>query len=69
MFTVYLKNWHNNWADPVTEYPFDALEDAIQFAEENHTLIVDELGDNLYINNGTQAWVESFTGDVVYNCE
>lgn len=69
MYTVYLKNWHNNWADPVAEYPFDTLEDAIQFAEENHTLTVDDLGGNLYINNGTQAWVESFTGEVVHNCE
>jgi len=69
MFTVYLKNWHNNWSDPVIEYHFDILEDAIQFADENHTLTVDELGDSLFINNGTQAWVESYNGEVVHNCE
>tara|TARA_R110000868_G_scaffold12456_7_gene59540 strand:+ start:11280 stop:11501 length:222 start_codon:yes stop_codon:yes gene_type:complete len=71
MFTVKLKNWHNNWSDPVEEEPFEDLKAATAYADKYDCFTSTpstEIGfENCYFNNGCEAWVEDFAGNRIYS--
>lgn len=67
MFTVIFKSWNNNWCEYDTPETYPTLKEAISRANSMFSFECRYIGNNNYINNGLQTWVENQEGKCVYN--
>lgn len=57
-YTVCFCNWYNNHSQPDTPEYYNTLTEAKNRAYHCHNLTTDAIGNNNYVTNGVEAWVE-----------
>ncbi len=65
-YTVQFREWNNNWSEMLQEERYDSLEDATERARKFTSWKCEYIGNNNYVNNGTETWVEDEQGMTVY---
>lgn len=67
MFTVIFRNWNNNHSEFDTPETYDNLDQAKYRADLFYSLVVDDMGNNCYNQNGCETWVENEQGQRIYD--
>jgi hypothetical protein len=65
-YLVNFRNWHNNWSEAIITEEYDNLHDARFRAETESSFSVTSLGNNCYVNNGSQTWIEDENGNIIF---
>ena len=66
MFIVNFKAWHNNFSDPIETEEFENILDAFDRANSMNSVHTDYIGDNNYVTNGLEVWVENEFGIEIF---
>ena len=62
-YFVNFKPWHNNWSDPVEVEEYEDLKAALARAREMDSFTCECIGNNSYVCNGLETWVDDEAGN------
>lgn len=62
-YFVNIKPWHNNWSDPVEVEEYEELKTALTRAREINSFTCEYIGNNNYVCNGLETWVDDEAGN------